>query len=310
MIHNGKLIVMKKKKATLPALIAILAGIFTVFIARSNEEPSGCFTWKVRINESAFYLAGSIHAAGERNYPLPKTYLKSYKKADKVIFELDEDFKTLENKIFLYAEKDKLPDGLNLGDSLSPESIFKLREIFEDDKLDKYLEYEAWLLNMLIAGSKSRLCGYDPKLAIDKYFHDLATKDRKEIIGLDEIQTQLALFEFDLPFKIQIQILEKAVSEMEMKAKGEEELFKAYFESNLVKFEKEFLKPYDFKNPQMKIMYDKAFTKRNTSWVEQFIELSKGNPCSYFVLVGSGHYFGPDNILELLESKGYTIEKI
>jgi uncharacterized protein YbaP (TraB family) len=56
--------------------------------------------------------------------------------------------------------------------------------------------------------------------------------------------------------------------------------------------------------------YDRVFTKRNTSWVEQFIELSKENPGSYFVLVGSGHYFGPNNLLELLESKGYTIEKI
>ena len=301
---------MKNKKVTLPALIAIFAGVVTVFIAKSNEEPSDCFTWKVKINGSAFYLAGSIHAAGEGNYPLPKTYLKCYKKADKVIFELEDDFETLENKIFSYAEKDKLSGGLNFGDSLNSESIYKLREIIGNDKLNKCLGYEAWLLNMFIAGNKSKLCGYDPEFAIDKYFHDLATKDKKEIIGLDEIQTQLALFDFDLPFKIQIQILEKAVSEMAMKAKGEEELFKSYFENNLTKFEKEFLKPYDFKNPQMKKMYDMVFTKRNTSWVEQFIELSKGNPGSYFVLVGSGHYFGPNNILELLESKGYTIEKI
>jgi uncharacterized protein YbaP (TraB family) len=301
---------MKKKKVTLPALFAIFSGVFAVFIAKSNEEPSDCFTWKVKINESTFYMAGSIHTAKKDNYPLPKTYLNCYKKADKVIFELEDDFKTLENKIFLYAEKDKLPDGLNLGDSLNSESIHKLREIIGNDKLDKSFGYEAWLLNMFIAASKSKLYGYDPKLAIDKYFHDLATKDKKEIIGLDEIQTQLALFDFDLPFKIQIKILEKAVSEMAMKAKGEEELFKAYFENDLIKFEKEFLKTYDFNNPQMKKMYDMVFTKRNTSWVEHFIELSKGNPGSYFVLVGSGHYFGPNNILELLESKGYTIEKI
>jgi len=308
--YQYKLIIMKNKKVTLPALIAIFAGVVTVFIAKSNEEPSDCFTWKVKINGSAFYLAGSIHAASEENYPLPETYLKIYKKADKVILELEDDFETLENKIFLYAEKDKLPDGLNLGDSLNPASINKLREIIGSDKLNKSLGYEAWLLNMFIAGSKSKLCGYDPKLAIEKYFHDLATKDKKEIIGLDEIQTQLALFDFDLPFKIQIQILEKAVSEMAMKAKGEEELFKAYFENDLGKLEKEFLKPYDFENPQMKKVYDIVFTKRNNSWVEKFIELSKENPGSYFVLVGSGHYFGPNNLLDLLESKGYKIEKI
>lgn len=301
---------MKRKKGRLPALIAISAAIITVFIAVSDDKPSGCFTWKVKINGSVFYLAGSIHAARVADYPLPETYLKSYKKADKVILELKDDFETLEKKIFLYAEKDKLPDRLNLGDSLKPESVSKLREIIEKDKLDKSLGYKAWLLNMLISGNKSKLCGYDPKLAIDRYFHNLATSDKKEIIGLDEIQTQLSLFDFDVPFKIQIQILEKAISEVAISAKGEEELFKAYFENNTAKFEQEFLKPYDFKNPQKKKMYEMVFTKRNTSWVEKFIELSQGNPCSYFVLVGSGHYFGPDSILDLLKAKGYKIEKV
>jgi uncharacterized protein len=58
------------------------------------------------------------------------------------------------------------------------------------------------------------------------------------------------------------------------------------------------------------VVYDIVFTKRNTSWIKKFIELSKGNPGTYFVLVGAGHYFGPNNLLELLKSKGYYIEKI
>ncbi len=132
---------MRKRKFRIPALIAIFAGLSAVFIAKSADEPSDCFTWKVKINESVFYLAGSNHAANEKNYPLPEAYLKSYKKADKVIFELEDSFEILEKKIFEYAEKDKLPDGLNLGDSLSPVSINKLKEILPDDKLEKSFKY-------------------------------------------------------------------------------------------------------------------------------------------------------------------------
>ncbi len=301
---------MRKRKFRIPALIAIFAGLSAVFIAKSADEPSDCFTWKVKINESVFYLAGSNHAANEKNYPLPEAYLKSYKKADKVIFELEDSFEILEKKIFEYAEKDKLPDGLNLGDSLSPVSINKLKEILPDDKLEKSFKYEGWLLNLLIAGHRSKICGYDSKLAIDKYFHDLATKDKKEIIGLDKIQTQLALFDFEVPFKMQVKIIEKAVSEMAMKAKSEEPLFQAYFANDMTKFEQEFLKPFDFENPQMKKMYDRVFTDRNTKWVEKLEELSNENSCTYFVLVGAGHYFGPNNIKVLLENKGYKVEKI
>ena len=74
----------------------------------------------------------------------------------------------------------------------------------------------------------------------------------------------------------------------ELKAKSEEPLFKAY----------------------MKQIYDRVFTSRNINWIEQFEQLSTENPETYFVLVGAGHYFGPNNIRELLELKEYSIEKI
>ena len=236
--------------------------------------------------------------------------MESYRKADKIILELEDDFNTLEEKIFKYAEKDRLKDDQYLNLHLSSESLEKLKQIFDEEKLNQYFQHEAWLLNMTIAGTKSKCIGYDPLLAIDKYFHDLAEKDRIEIIGLDSIQTQLLLFDFDVPFEMQVKIIEEAVSELELNAKTEEPLYKAYFENDMVQFENEFLKLYDFSKPQVKQIYDKVFTSRNINWIEQFEQLSTENPGTYFVLVGSGHYFGPSNIRELLEQKGYTVEKI
>ena len=301
---------MRKVKIKLPVLAAIFAGVISVSVAQSSGKPSDCFTWKVEINGSTFYLAGSIHTARKENYPLPEAYMKSYQKADKVIMELKEDFNLVEQNIFQYAEKDRLKEDQYLDLYLSAASIEKLRQIIESDKLNQYFQYESWLLNMVIAGMKSRLVGYDPLLAIDKYFNELAQKDNKEIIGLDSIQTQLLLFEFEVPFEMQVKIIENAVSKMEMGANKELPLFKAYFDNNTGEFEKIFLELYDFNNPQIKQAYDMVFTNRNTKWVEQFEKISVENPGTYFVLVGSGHYFGPNNIRELLEQKGYTVEKI
>jgi uncharacterized protein YbaP (TraB family) len=307
---------MRKRRSKLPllvvifTLVVIFSGVMSVAVAQSSGKPSDCFTWKAEINGSTFYLAGSIHTASKENYPLPEAYMKSYQKADKVIMELKEDFNLVEQKIFQYAEKDRLKEDQYLDLHLSAASLEKLRQIIESDKLNQYVQYESWLLNMVIAGMKSRLVGYDPLLAIDKYFNELAQKDHKEIIGLDSIQTQLLLFEYEVPFDIQVKIIENAVSKMEMEAKNEAPLYKAYFDNNIEEFEKIFLKSYDFTNPQIKQAYDIVFTNRNTKWVELFEKISVENPGTYFVLVGSGHYFGPNNIRELLEKKGYTIEKI
>jgi len=288
----------------------ILSGLLILIPACKKVEVSDSFIWKADINESTFYLAGSIHTAKEAYYPLPDTYTDYYKKADKVILELEKDFEGIEEDIFRYAQKDTLPEEDYLNKHLKPESIDKLKQIFKEEELDKYYKYEGWLLNMVISGTKSKLVGFDPLLAIDKHFHELAGKDNKEIIGLDNITTQIELFEFDAPVLVQVQVLENSINNMEKQAEKELPLLEAYFSENLTLFEEEFLKEMDFDNPQVKQAYDMVFTNRNTNWVEQFEKISVDNPATYFVLVGAGHYFGPDNIRELLSKKGYTVEKI
>ncbi len=302
---------MKKKNSFHKiALPLILAGIIIFAAACTQKEPSECIIWKTEINGSTFYLAGSIHTAKEAYYPLPVTYINYFQKADKLILELEDDFEAIEMEIFNYAQKDTLPESDYLNNYLKPESIEKLKTIFTEEELDKYFKYEGWLLNMTIAGTKSKLMGFDPLLAIDKYFHELATKSNKEIIGLDDIKTQIALFEFDAPVIMQVQVLENTISNMDSQAEQELPLLESYFAEDLALFEEEFLKSMDLTNPQVKQAYDMVFTSRNRSWVEKFEKLAEEQPATYFVLVGSGHYFGPNNVRELLEEKGYTVEKI
>lgn len=300
---------MNRRKARLPALVAVFAAIVTLFIIKSNDKPSDCFTWRVDINGSKFYLAGSIHTAKKENYPLPAAYMKCYKKVDKIVFELQENFDTLEQKIFRYAEKDRLMPGQYLDHYLDSASIDALRGLFDEEKLDRYFQYNGWLLNMAIAGSRSKLVGYDPKLAVDKYFHKLAEKDGKKIIGLDQIETQLKLFEFEAPVELQVKIIERAIQAMGSQASAEIPLYESYFDCDLSRFETEFLKTYDFDNPQVVNIYNRVFTDRNTNWVETLEQLAAEDPGTYFVLVGAGHYFGPNNIRTLLEEKGYVVVK-
>ena len=290
--------------------LLILSGLLIFIPACKQVKISDSIIWKAEINESTFYLAGSIHTAKEAYYPLPDIYTDYYKKADKVILELEKDFEGIEDDILRYAQKDTLPEEDYLNKHLKPESIDKLRQIFKEEELDKYYKYEGWLLNMAISGAKTKLVGFDPLLAIDKHFHELASKDNKEIIGLDNITTQIELFEFDAPVLMQVQVLENSINNMEEQAEKELPLLEAFFSENLTLFEEEFLKEMDFDNPQVKQAYDMVFTNRNTNWVEQFEKISVDNPATYFVLVGAGHYFGPNNIRELLSQKGYNVEKI
>ncbi|MEE4177182.1 MAG: TraB/GumN family protein [Bacteroides sp.] len=277
-----------------------------ILLAQSDRSPG--FLWQVNINGSEFTLAGSIHAAKKENYPLHNAYIEAYKEADFIIFEIKEDFESIQEQLFTYAENDKLLEDQYLNNFLSPGSMEILALLFKGKErtLQRQFEYEGWLLNMSVMGMTPRMIGFDPELAIDKYFHDLATNDQKIILGLDQIETQFQLFEFEAPLETQINILERGLKTIDMRAKSEQPLFDAYFSQDRDAFEKAFLTPLNFENPQVKAMYDRVFVSRNKAWVQKIIELANKEKGHYFMLVGCGHYFGPENILELLKEEGFN----
>jgi len=292
-------------------VLSILFMVCQQTMMAQTDTPPG-FLWQVNINGSQFSLAGSIHSGKKDQYPLPKAYLNAYKQADYVILELKDDFETLEEMIFSYAAKDSLKEDQYLDNYLSQESKDLLAFLFKgkEEMLLRYYRHEGWLLNMTILGMKSKLIGYDPEFAIDKYFHELATNDQKTILGLEQIETQLRLFEFHVPLENQVQIINSTLNLAEQQARAEQPLFDTYFSQDTEAFRKAFLTIMNLDNPQIKTMYESVLVNRNKAWVKKLIELSETRPGNYFMLVGSGHYFGPNNILELLKSKGYTIEKI
>jgi uncharacterized protein YbaP (TraB family) len=287
----------------------LLAISFLVAQQSLNAQPKTPpgFLWQVEINGSEFTLAGSIHAGKKEQYPLPKGYLIEYKKSDFIIFEIKDDFESIQEQIFAYAEKDRLEENQFLDNYLSMESKKTLAALFqgEEETLQRLYGYEGWLLNMSIMGMSPKFIGYEPKLAVDKYFHDFASKDKKPIYGLDDIETQIRIFELEVPHEVQVKILENGLKTIEMRAKSEQPLFDAYFSQDRDAFEKAFLTPMNFENPQVKAMYDRVFAARNKAWVQKLIELANTEKGQYFMLVGCGHYFGPENVLELLKEEGF-----
>jgi uncharacterized protein YbaP (TraB family) len=62
-------------------------------------------------------------------------------------------------------------------------------------------------------------------------------------------------------------------------------------------------------NPQLWLIYDELFYKRNkkmTAKIEEFLK-KRGN---YFVVVGAGHLVGRRGIIRLLEKKGHPVSQL
>lgn len=56
-------------------------------------------------------------------------------------------------------------------------------------------------------------------------------------------------------------------------------------------------------------LYEVIFRLRNRLWVDQILAYQAHHP-TLFVAVGAGHFAGPSNLIELLEERGLTVQRV
>ena len=61
---------------------------------------------------------------------------------------------------------------------------------------------------------------------------------------------------------------------------------------------------YDEDNPEAELL----FYKRNRNWMEKITQILPNQRA--LIVVGVGHFFGEDGLLNMLEEKGYTVEPV
>lgn len=268
------------------------------------------FLWETHIEACTLYIAGTVHVGKNDSYPLHETYLEHLEGSDKIILEVAEDFENIKNRMSEYIQKDRLPDDKYFRHTLNQETKDRIIEILGTDQFYKFDQYTAWVLITQLSVNKMRLLDYDPFLAVDRYIRDLAVAAGKEILGLESVEEQFRLIEFDLPYNIQLEIIERNINNIQTAAEKEGVLYDAYFNNQLEKFEATFTGRFDFENPGEKAVYNKIFTERNKSWANYLEELAAKHHGAIFVAVGAGHLFGPGNLLECLKEKGFVINQV
>lgn len=143
--------------------------------------------------------------------------------------------------------------------------------------------------------------------ALDMYLFKTAKEKGKIIIGLETIDEQIATFK-SIPLYIQSKSLLESVrnygkdTEFDM-----EKLMQWYTEGNLDSLAN--ISNDYYTDPEAQKLFEEKFIiSRNINMIERLIPLLKKG--SVFVAVGAAHLPGKDGIIELLRSKGYTVEPL
>ena len=290
-----------------PAIIWLCAALYLLIpsISASSVEDR-YFLWRVESKRgSVSYLFGSIHVGTAEFYPLNQTISKAFDECGVLVVEVDQsriDTEKLQNRIHnlgMYHPPDSLER------HLSSRTLAKLKKTGID--LNMVKRYKPWLLTQTLENQMMARLGFSYEYGLDLHFVNQARKEKKTIKELESMDFQFELFS-RLTGREQDLLLYFTLDELE---NGELLLAKSLGSlrsGDMEAFEKTILNYYS-DSPDLKSVLDKIIFNRNIPMVNK-IEgyLASGRP--HFIVVGAAHLAGPRGILNILKTRGYSMEQL
>ncbi len=272
--------------------------------AGANADPAA---WRATApSGEELWLLGSMHYLRASDYPLPAPIESLIDGADTIVMELDlDDIDPIAQQRTLLGAA-LLPPGTVLADVLGAERHAALAERAAALGVDLALleRFEPWLVAIMLLDQGMVRHGYRTEHGLEQYLLRHAQRAGKAIVGLESLESQLALFA-TLPHEQQSALLEQTLDELEKPTSAIEELADAWRAGELGVLAAELEAQFeDFPG-----LYDALVTERNTRWIPALERLA-ASPGRHLVVVGALHLVGRDSVIELLAARGFEIERL
>lgn len=285
----------------LPFLIFLLAAA-----PASGQTAAQPAIWQLDGPSADVLLLGSVHLLRDRDYPLPDNIMAALERSECVVFELDMDDLDPLGSQALFQSLGRMPEGVSLQDMLGPSAYARAAERSRELGIDLDLlgDFKPWFAALTIMNLQLMRLGFSPGLGLDQQLAALAREDGKEVLGLETLEFQLALFD-ELPDAIQIQLLMQTLDEAEELEAQMGILVNAWREGQTDVLARELGNSFaDYPD-----LYRRLVTKRNHSWVNKIIAIGEGER-QCLVVVGALHLVGDDSLIELLRRRGAQVHRL
>lgn len=289
--------------------IACLAAI----AACAGAKPSSPAIWRVSDADNSLYLLGSFHALKAGDYPLSKAVNDAYADAELLAFEIaPEQLQSAELVRSMHLSA-MLPATQSL-QGLLPEktwlSLLHWQERHPDTPLASLQRLKPWYAALIIANTQSKSQGFEPELGLDQHFMNQAksTHASKPSIGLEQMHDQIALLNGMKP-AAQLQLLQEALGDSNNRRNAElEQLRTLWARGDAESLEKITVSKMRREYPDL---YQSINVDRNQAWLPKLMRLlDDERETDVMVVVGALHLLGPDGLVQQLQAKGYTVERL
>lgn len=269
--------------------------------APALTEPSGApFLWEITGARATHYLIGSVHLLPPDAHPLPAALERAYAKTAALVLETDLAALSdpgLQNRMLASARDDRA-GGLKarLGEPLW--SRLQKRAGSLGMPLPACADLRGWFCALTLELFPLQQAGYTAEAGLDQHFYSRAADDGRPITGLESAEQQTELFTA-IDDAMSKDMIREALEDKTYSAQSPAELLRIWRTGDVGTLER-LMKEMKKRYPQL---HERLLAARNRAWTPKLVEvLASDTPT--LVVVGAGHYVGPDGLLALLRARG------
>jgi len=263
--------------------------------------------WAVEGRQNTVYLLGSVHLLRDTSGGLRGAAEAAYADAEKVVMEIDLDDPAVADPTAMLAEMQRsatLAPGQSLRSVLGPDYESIARQVSEAGLDLAMLDpFAPWFVATLLMQMELAERGFRPELGVEQRVADRAARDRKPIEGLETPAEQFAVLA-RLPLPEQKRFLQMTLEEAANIDSEIERMVAAWRTGDTVALAELLSAGYD----EFPELYGPLTEDRNRAWAEEIGDLLDDAE-DYLVVVGALHLVGRNNVVDLLRSRGYEINR-
>ncbi|MEM8498776.1 MAG: TraB/GumN family protein [Pseudomonadota bacterium] len=262
-------------------------------------------------DKGSVYLYGSVHLMKKNAYPLNPKILAAFAASDNLVLEVDINAIPAETLQREFRQRGMYADSSTLAQTLSADTLASARSVLQSRglTLDNYQSLKPWLFEQTLINQEMLLYGFDPESGIDSYFDQKARAQGKTILQLETLEQQLTLLsETALPIqeaslRYTLEALKERVVQQQLN-----DLVVDWMQGDVDELYDYMMEPLqDY--PELAPFLAALFDERNEA-MSQKIERWMDEGGDYFVVVGAGHLGGANGVVNLLRSRGYTLQQL
>ncbi len=273
-----------------------------------DPPPPAAFYWKATSPQRGeFFLLGSVHIGDGRQLALPPRVVDDWARSEALVVEGDlyaiADLERLE----IFQRYGLLPSTQTLRDVLDAETWQALAGVLRGSgvPIEAASRMRPWMLAQMLVQLSFAAAGYDPENGVDAWFLRRATAERLPVLALETLDEQMAAFGALTP-EVEALLLRGMLEQSDVFVETTHEILRAWERGDEARLLELLLGVRN--DPILADFHRTVFIERNWRMADRLTMLAAdGRP--RFVVIGTGHLIGPENIPALLTAHGFRVER-